>query len=50
MDAFPYLDHLEIIPESQYQPPPPALLQIETYPGAGAPLSNYIADPWEHDA
>jgi len=29
---------------------PAPLLQIETFPGAGAPLNNYIAAPWEYDA
>jgi hypothetical protein len=50
LDAFPYLKHFEIIAESESQPPPPPLPRMETDPGAGAPLSDYIAEPWECDA
>ena len=50
MDSFPSLKHLEDIPYSESQPPPPPPPQTETYPGAGALLSNYIAEPWECDA
>jgi len=49
-DAFPYLEHLEHITDSESQPPLPPLPQMETYPGAGAPLSDYIAVPWKRDA
>jgi len=49
LDAFPYLDHVENIADSESQPPPP-LLQTEIYPGAGALLIDYIAEQWERDA
>ena len=50
MDAFPYLEHVENIAVSETQPPPPPRPQTETYPGAGAPLRDHVAEPWEHDA
>jgi hypothetical protein len=50
LDTFPYLEHVENVADLQSQPSQPLLLQTETYPGAGAPLSDYIGELWERDA
>jgi len=50
LDMFPYVEQSKNIADSEYQRPPPLLPQMDTYPGVGAPLSDYIAEPWECDA
>jgi hypothetical protein len=48
--AFPDLEHDENIADSDSQPSPPPLPLTETNSSTGAPLSDYIAEPWERDA
>jgi len=49
LDAFPYLQHFQTIAETGSHRPHPPLPPMQTFPGAGTPLSNYIAAPWERD-
>jgi hypothetical protein len=42
LDAFPYLELIEIIADSESQPSP-QLPQMDIFPGAGAPQIDYIA-------
>jgi hypothetical protein len=49
LDAYPYLEHVENIAVSESQPVPPLLLPTDIYLGASAPVSDYIAEPWECD-
>jgi hypothetical protein len=48
--VFAYIEHVENIADSESQPTLPALTRVETYPGAGTLLCDYIAEPWERDA
>ena len=48
MDSFPHLEHVQNSADSEFQPPPPLLLPTEIYPAICTPLSDYIAEPWEH--
>jgi hypothetical protein len=49
LHAFPYLEHVEHIADSDSQPPPPTLPRTVTNSGASAPLSDYIAEQWERN-
>jgi len=50
LNAFPYLEQDKNFAGSESQPSPPLLSQTETYPGASALLSDFIAEPLECDA
>jgi hypothetical protein len=50
LEAIHYVERVENIAHSESQSPPPPLPLTETYPCAGAPLSDYIAEPGERDA
>ena len=47
LDAFPYLEHVENIADSETQSQPPPQRRRVIYPGAL--LMNFIAEPWERD-
>jgi len=49
LDAFPNLEHVEHIADSESQPAS-SLPRTEIHPGACAPLIDYIVQPWERDA
>jgi len=49
LDSSPYLEHVENIAVLESQPLPSLLARTEPYPGAGAPRTDYIAEPWERD-
>jgi len=50
LDAFDYLEYVENIADSETEPSPPPPARKETYPGAGSPLSSFIAELWERGA
>jgi hypothetical protein len=50
LDAFPCLEHVENVAWSESHPPPPSVPQTDIYPGTGAPLIDFLAEAWEHDA
>jgi len=50
LDKFPYLEHLENFADTESLPTPLPPSWTETYPGAGAPLSEYISVTQERDA
>jgi len=49
LDVLHYLEHLENVADSQSQSPLPPQLRTESFAGAGAPRSHYIAGPWERN-
>jgi len=49
LDAFPNLERVEYMAHAESHSSPPPLSQTETYPGAGAPLNDYIAELWERN-
>jgi len=50
LDGIPYLEHVEYIADLESQSSPPPQPRTETFPRAGAPLSDSIAELWERDA
>jgi hypothetical protein len=50
LEVFLYLEHFANIADSESQPPTPPLLRAEAYCCAGAQLSDYIAQQYEHYA
>jgi hypothetical protein len=50
LDAAAYLDHIQNITESESPSPPPPIHWNEIFPCGGAPQSDYIPEPLEHDA
>jgi hypothetical protein len=49
LDAFPYLQHIEYIVDSESQPPLTPLLQTQPYSTVGVQLRDYIPEPWERN-
>jgi hypothetical protein len=49
LDMFPSLKHVEIITDSESQPPP-SLQRMKIYKGTRAWQINLIAEPWEREA
>jgi hypothetical protein len=46
----PSLQYIENIADLDSRLSPPPQLWTEVFPDAGAPLSDYITEPWECDA
>jgi len=50
LDAFPQLEQVQYIADTDSQRMPPPLHRTETYPPSGSRLSDCFATPWESDA